>query len=493
MSAPITRAVIYARYSSDRQTEQSIEGQVRVCEEYAAKEGLTIVGQYIDRAVSARTDNRPQFKAMIKDSALGLFDAIIVYKTDRFARSKYDSAIYKKQLLLNNVTLHYAAETIPDGPEGVILESLLEGLAEYYSLELGQKIKRGLRESAYKCQATGIRPFGYQVNEDKTFSVHLEEAVIVKKVFQDFLAGSSIAQIAREINALGFKTTRNGKFGQKSIRRILEAPRYIGTYIWRDIKIENGMPAIIDEATFYKAQEELERRLGHKRRTRPSNKYLLTGKAYCGECGALLHGVSGTGKSGKTYYYYRCSAKCGLGPIQVSQIEPYCASAVREYVLQLDVIEALSNAIWRVQDQDSEEQEELAAYKSKLQDLEKRQDNLLLALETAAAPSLVKRLEEIDQEIEALSHEAKVIEARSFKLTEEQLRFWLHYHMEHAQDEKILEDFISEIYVFKDSLELIFSITSPGSQERVRKDAPLVEIMGFEPMASAMRRQRSPN
>ena len=237
MSAPITRAVIYARYSSDRQTEQSIEGQVRVCEEYAAKEGLTIVGQYIDRAVSARTDNRPQFKAMIKDSALGLFDAIIVYKTDRFARSKYDSAIYKKQLLLNNVTLHYAAETIPDGPEGVILESLLEGLAEYYSLELGQKIKRGLRESAYKCQATGIRPFGYQVNEDKTFSVHLEEAVIVKKVFQDFLAGSSIAQIAREINALGFKTTRNGKFGQKSIRRILEAPRYIGTYIWRDIMI----------------------------------------------------------------------------------------------------------------------------------------------------------------------------------------------------------------------------------------------------------------
>ena len=142
------RAVIYARYSSSNQTEQSIEGQVRVCSEYAKAKGLTIVGEYIDRAISGRTDNRPDFQRLMQDSGKHMFEAVIVYRTDRFARNKYDSAIYKRHLRKCNVELHYAAEHIPEGPEGIILESLMEGLAEYYSAELSQKIRRGIRESA---------------------------------------------------------------------------------------------------------------------------------------------------------------------------------------------------------------------------------------------------------------------------------------------------------------------------------------------------------
>ena len=95
---PAMTAVIYARYSSDNQREESIEGQIRECTAYAEKNGMTVVRHYIDRAISAKTDNRPQFQQMIKDSERKLFDIVLVWKLDRFARNRYDSARYKTQL-----------------------------------------------------------------------------------------------------------------------------------------------------------------------------------------------------------------------------------------------------------------------------------------------------------------------------------------------------------------------------------------------------------
>ena len=133
-------AVIYARYSTDSQREESIEGQIRECTAYAEKNGFTVVKHYIDRAISAKTDNRPQFQQMIKDSERGIFDIIIVWKLDRFARNRYDSARYKTQLKRNGVKLVSATEVISAGPEGIILESVLEGYAEYYSADLAEKV-----------------------------------------------------------------------------------------------------------------------------------------------------------------------------------------------------------------------------------------------------------------------------------------------------------------------------------------------------------------
>ena len=137
------QAVIYARYSpGPNQTEQSIEGQVRECTKYAELHDLRIVGTYIDRKISGKTDNRREFQRMIDDSEKHIFDVIILYHTDRFARNRYDSAIYKHKLKENGVELRYATTDIPKGPEGIILESIMEGWAEYYSAELSRKIKR---------------------------------------------------------------------------------------------------------------------------------------------------------------------------------------------------------------------------------------------------------------------------------------------------------------------------------------------------------------
>ena len=120
-------AVIYARYSSDNQSEQSIEGQLRVCEEYAQKNNILILGTYIDRAMTGTNDNRPDFQKMIKDSNRREWNFVLVYKLDRFSRNKYEAAIHKKTLRDNGVKVLSAMENIPDTPEGIILESLLEG------------------------------------------------------------------------------------------------------------------------------------------------------------------------------------------------------------------------------------------------------------------------------------------------------------------------------------------------------------------------------
>lgn len=144
------KAVIYARYSSDNQREESIEGQIRECTAFAEKNGITILRHYIDRAFSAKTDNRPEFQNMIKDSGKRLFDMIIVWKLDRFARNRYDSARYKATLKKNGVKVVSATEVISDGAEGIILESVLEGYAEYYSADLSEKVVRGMTENALK-------------------------------------------------------------------------------------------------------------------------------------------------------------------------------------------------------------------------------------------------------------------------------------------------------------------------------------------------------
>lgn len=149
------KAVIYARYSSDNQREASIEGQIRECTAFAEKNGITVLRHYIDRAISAKTDNRPEFQNMIKDSNKKLFDMIIVWKLDRFARNRYDSARYKAQLKRNGIKVVSATEVISDGAEGIILESMLEGFAEYYSVDLSEKVVRGMTDNTLKCMFNG--------------------------------------------------------------------------------------------------------------------------------------------------------------------------------------------------------------------------------------------------------------------------------------------------------------------------------------------------
>lgn len=175
------RCVIYARYSCERQTEQSIEGQLVDRRKYAERNGLNVVDTYIDRATTATNDNRASFQKMIKDSKKQLFDVIIVWKLDRFARNRYDSAIYKQRLKTNGVRVMSAMENIDDSPEGALMESVLEGFAEYFSRDLSQKVQRGMRETAKKHKITGVIPFGYTRSSENTYIPDPKNSLAVKK------------------------------------------------------------------------------------------------------------------------------------------------------------------------------------------------------------------------------------------------------------------------------------------------------------------------
>ena len=217
------KAVIYARYSSDSQTENSIEGQLRECKEYAEKNNITIHSSYIDRALSAKTDNRPEFQRMIKDSAKRLFDIIIVWKLDRFARNRYDSAHYKSVLRKNGVKVISATEAIAEDSTGILLESLLEGYAEFYSAELSEKVGRGMTENALKCKFNGgTIPFGFIIDSEQHFQVDPAAAPVVLEAFTRYDKGSTMQELVNLFNERGLRSARGGKFSLNIINRLLK-------------------------------------------------------------------------------------------------------------------------------------------------------------------------------------------------------------------------------------------------------------------------------
>ena len=245
--------VIYARYSSDNQRDESIDGQVRECMAFAKKNDIQIIETYIDRALSAKTDNRPDFQRMIKDSAKKKFDVILLWKLDRFARNKYDSAHYRHILGKNNVKIVSATEQISDGPEGILLTSLLEGMAEYYSAELSEKVVRGLTENALKCKYNGgTLPIGYNVDSEQFYQVDPLTAPIVLKAFTEYAGGSTMQQITDMMNLNGIRTKRGGKISIDAVTRMLHNRKYIGEYKYRDVITPGGIPAIIPEELFNK-------------------------------------------------------------------------------------------------------------------------------------------------------------------------------------------------------------------------------------------------
>ena len=200
------KAVIYARYSSDNQREESIEGQIRECTAFAEKNDITVLKHYIDRAYSARTDHRPAFQEMIKDSDKHLFDMVIVWKLDRFSRDRYDSARYKVLLKKNNVRVVSATEVISSGADGILLESVLEGFAEYYSADLAEKVTRGLTENALKGKCNGgTRPVGYVVDDEQHFQIDPLTGPFVLEAFKRYDDGATMKEVVEFFKEKGVK------------------------------------------------------------------------------------------------------------------------------------------------------------------------------------------------------------------------------------------------------------------------------------------------
>ncbi len=296
------KAVIYARYSSYAQSEQSIEGQLDECYEYARNHEIEVVNEYIDRAMTGKNDHRPSLQALLKASALRKFDVVLVYKLDRFARNRYDSAVNRQILNKNNVKLISVKENISNGPEGIILEGMLEAYNEYYSYELAQKVNRGMKKSFEKGLWTGGKPpLGYKV-VDKVVSVDENTAPYIRKMFEMYIEGKAVEQIREYLKSQGYSYNSN-----TSIIKMLGNLRYVGINTYGEM--QSTFPQIIDKETFQKAQNKIQSKRHYGGRAKAKVEYLLQGVAFCGNCGTALVGGYGTSRNGDKYEYYTCGKR----------------------------------------------------------------------------------------------------------------------------------------------------------------------------------------
>lgn len=381
-------AVIYARYSCDNQSEQSIEGQLHVCQEYAQRNNILILDTYIDRAMSGTNDNRPDFQRMLKDSGRREWDYVLVYKLDRFSRNKYETAIHKKTLRDNGVKVLSAMENIPDTPEGIILESLLEGMNQYYSAELSQKVKRGMRETRLKgnYQGGGLL-FGYKLDGRKIVIDDIN-AQTVKFVYDEFVKGMCVREIVKRLTAKGI--TRNGKpFPMNTVYNILRNEKYTGVYRHNDEIVDNMYPAITARETFEKVQARLATYRHGKNSVEVT--YLLRGKLRCGYCGQTLIGECGTSKKGKRSYYYKCRGRkaklndCHKSPVPKEMLEDMVINATVEKLSDPENMQAMIDGILAEQERLLKANTQLHALQKEKKQIEKAIENIMIAIEKGPA------------------------------------------------------------------------------------------------------------
>lgn len=461
-------AVIYARYSSDNQREESIEGQLRDCKEYAERNDYKIVGTYIDRAFSAKTDQRPDFQRMIKDSSKKLFDTVIVWKLDRFARDRYDSARYKNTLKKNGVKVVSAMERISEGPEGIILEAVLEGMAEYYSADLAEKVIRGHTDNALKCKCNGGSiAFGLMLDEEHHYVPDPLLAPIVLEMFERYAAGETIKQLCEDLDDREIRSIKGNRIGFDTMRRMLSNRKYIGEYKYRDIVVPDGFPAIVPKDLFDKVQEIRIKNQKASARNKAEDLYLLTSKMFCGKCGSAMDGECGTSSTGKRYNYYKCqSAKkksgCGMKAVPKEWIEEII---VKETMFKLnngDILDAIADAVIRFQGQDNPT---LPILEKELRQVDADIQNIVNAVQAGMfSKALTARMNQLEQQKSDI--ETRIIQEQIARpvYTREQILCWLERYRyldtsSRKQREWLIRCFVNAVYVYEDKLHITFHYT----------------------------------
>lgn len=455
------KAVIYARYSSDSQREESIEGQIRECTDYANRNDILVLDHYIDRALSARTADRPAFQKMIADSEKGLFDVVIVWKLDRFSRDRYDSAHYKRILKRNGVKVISAKENISDGPEGIILESMLEGYAEYYSAELSQKIQRGQHDNAMKCKSNGGNiPVGYVVGEEGVLMPDPEMVLVVQEIFARYDSGQTMSEIKEMLNFRGVRTKKGKEFTIGGVSVILHNRKYIGEYKYGDVVIPDGIPAIIETEIFERVQRRLASNKKAPARYKAPEEYLLTTKLFCGHCGRLMAGESGKNGKGVTYHYYKCSgAKRKLGckkkAVKKDWMERAAVLLTVQRVLHDDEIDRIATVLVEMQTKDDPT---VPALLAQLAECEKGITNMLNAIQMGILTSSTKeRLEALEKERATLKANIAHAQMQRPVYTKDQIVRWMSRFKggdisEPTYRKQIIDIFLNSIYVYDDKL-----------------------------------------
>lgn len=425
--------VIYARYSSNNQTEQSIEGQIRVCREYAQRNNIAVAGTYIDRATTGTNDNREQFQKMLKDSDKKAWNYVLCYKLDRFSRNKYEMAIHRKHLKDNGVKILSAMENIPDSPEGILLESLLEGMNQYYSAELSQKTKRGLRETRIKGNYMGGPiNYGYKVVHEivgeqtgAKVAINEEEAPILLHIFEAYAAGNRIPDIVRELDDRGIRN-RGNPFTVNSIYFMLQQEKYTGVYNFNGETFTHIYPAIIPKELYKIVRKRVDANKTGKHVIGVD--YILMGKCFCGYCGHKLRSAAGTTTDGTILRYYRCpyskkDVNCHNKSVRKEVLEQIVIDALTNEITKPENIALITDNVFALYTAKFTDDSDLHRYEKELSATDKAIKNMLTAIEEGIfTPSTKQRLTELEEK-KARIEQAVTVESAKEKnlLTKEDI------------------------------------------------------------------------
>lgn len=470
--------VIYARYSSYKQTEQSIEGQLATCYDYAKRNGYTVINEYIDEAVTGTSDNRPSFQKMIEDSNKKNFNAVIVYQLDRFARDRYVSARYKHKLKQNNVRVFSARENIAEDASGVLMESVLEGMAEYYSRELGQKVERGMKINASKfLYIGGCITLGFKII-DKKYTLDDETAPITLNAYKMYDNDHTIIEIQEYVNnqlriidrryVSGKKKGELVQYSKGAIRNLLADKRCKGTYIYKDMETPDVIPKIVDIDLFNRVQERLERNKHSPARLKTTNDYILTTKLFCGKCKDMMVGVCGTSRTEKRYAYYSCNNSrkklCDKKNVKKEYIENLVVNEARN-ILTDENIDKISKTIIKLAEKEKDSTN-LKKLETLLKENERQKSNLFDSLKVCdidnVRKSIFEEIVKVEQEHTNLENQLQLEKAKKLDLEETQVEFFLKQirsgDINSMKYRKLLVNvLINKIYLYDDNITIFFN------------------------------------
>ena len=477
-------AVIYARYSpGSKQTYQSIEGQLKECYAFAERSDLRVVHEYIDEHLTGTNDKRDSFLQMIEDSKKKGFQFVLVYQLDRFSRNRYDSATYKAKLKKNGVRVLSARENITDDASGILIEGVLESMAEYYSAELSQKIKRGFAITASKCKYFGGSvPLSYKVDEQKHFVVNEETAPIVKTMFKMLAAGQNYAQIARYLNERGITTSRGGKWNKNSFHCIFSNRRYLGKYIFHGEEIDGGMPRLIDDDLFDEVQKVLAKYAAAPSRGKAKVEYLLSDRLICGHCGNKMTGISSTSKSKKIHHYYKCAGNykgtCKKRTVRKQFIEDEVIAAIvgngternRYGILTdefIDLVAAETYLLIQAEQNDTE----IKRLENLVAENQKAINNLMQALMLGKiADTILSQIEKLENENKELQDTIATEKAMQINYSYNDIRKWLlrfrtldYSKTKNRRD--LIDTFIYKVILYDNKMKILFHLKGGQQSE----------------------------
>lgn len=466
-------AVIYARYSSAKQNDESIEQQVECCEEYAKQHGLKVVQVYADRATTGTTDKRESFQRMVRDSATRTFTTIIAYKSNRISRKMLQAMSYEEQFSRNGVRIVYAKEEYGDTVTGRYMLRSMMNLNQFYSENLAEDVKRGMNMGAKEGKAMSMPIFGYKI-ENGQFVIDSERADTVRRIYNMYAEGSSIAEITKSVSSV---LRPNGKhLVEHSIRDMLNKPIYCGEYEWNGIKYEN-VPAIIDKDLYDRVQESRRKRTKHPQRHISEEPYVLSGAVRCALCNELFVGYSGKSHTGKKFKYYKCkNPACPRRYIRKDKLEQVVFDETKKFCLNGSMLKQAAKQTYQYMLKMSQSDEDIAELKQTISECDKKIANIVVAVESGIySPEIGTRLTELRQAKEEAEQELKH-RSTPFNLTEKDVEKYLTEYARHAYDsnedhaQKVLTSFINRIEVYDEYMIIFFNIFQNESDKKTPLD-----------------------